>query len=125
VKSALATLTTSALQRLKVSDVTSPPQLGSKPTVASTQFTIQAGTGTVAANTITQAVTFPTAFPNGVVSVVATIGDSTGVTALQVNGYLNTGFTVNGYELKTALDGSQFFGALAGTWRYNWIAIGW
>jgi hypothetical protein len=110
--------------RLKVVDVATP-LVTSKPTVTATQFTVQGGTGTVGANTVSQAVTFPTAFPNGVVSVVASIGDSTGVTALQVNGYLKTGFTVNGYSLLTAFDGSQYFGALAGTWRYNWIAIGW
>lgn len=125
VKSALATMTTNVLNRLKIADV-GTPLVTAKPTVASTQFTVQGGTGTVVANTVSQTVTFPTAFPNGVVSVVACIGDSTGLTAIQVSGYSKTGFTVNGFALLNGLDGvTQSFGALAGAWRYNWIAIGW
>lgn len=75
-----------------------------------TNFLIQGGSGT--AGTGTTSVAFPTAFPNGVVTLVVSNGD----------GAANSGVI---YSSTVSLTNFSVTSSVAGTYRYNWIAIGW
>ena len=89
--------------------------VGTAPSVSgSTRWMMQAGTvvGTTSAFGV-YAVTFPTAFPNGVLTVVTNNGDNTGPTTTYVYSYSTSSFAVvfPGYNSVPA--------------RCNYIAIGW
>lgn len=85
---------------------------GSAPNISTSQLLMQAGTSVTMTNASgLYTVTFPSAFPNGVVSVVATNGDDTG-SAVVLNSPTLSGFTAS-------------FGVGSVLKRCNWIAIGW
>jgi hypothetical protein len=84
---------------------------GSAPAQTAPNFEIQAGSNVSGSTAGT--ITFPHAFPNGVLAVVATNGDAgTGQGNVQLSPAVTTG--VNFTIAQSA----------AGPWRINWIAIG-
>lgn len=100
----------------RLAGVTATGLVGTPPAVTgSTRYLTQAGTNVVVLNVYGLAsVTFPTAFPTGVVSVVAVVGDYLSFTALAVDDVTTSGYLV------------VMPGATAGTsQRINWIAVGW
>lgn len=75
-----------------------------------TNFLIQAGSGTASTGTTT--ISFPAPFINGLLTVVVSNGDGAAN-----SGYVNT----TSYSLSSF----QIASSVGGTYRYNWIAIGW
>ena len=87
----------------------------SPPTAGTGQFYMQAGSTIVTTNAGGDAtITFPTAFPTGLLTVLATDGDDSGSTA--VVSIVGTGTTRSSFNLSSPK---------VGTVRINWIAIGW
>lgn len=88
---------------------------GSSPPSAGTgQFYMQAGSavGSFALNAFD--FTFPTPFPNGVITVIITNGDNNaGTNPMTING---TNYSVSGFRAQSQSTSTQ---------RVNWIAIGW
>lgn len=83
------------------------------PTAGTGQFYIQAGSDVVTTNAGgDQTITFPTAFPNAVISVVATDGDDLSTRAVSIQGATTTVFNFSSP-------------VVSGNVRINWIAIGW
>ena len=89
----------------------------SLPAVATTQYTMQAGSGTIFLNGNKEAtITFPVAFATGVLTVVATEGAKAaevGASSLNLDNFSKTGFRVT----------FPSYGITAHS--INWIAIGW
>lgn len=87
---------------------------GANPAASTGRFLVQAGSvvGTIAI--AGYSVSYPTPFPNGVVTVLTTGGDNTGGQATWTANHTTSGFTV--------LFTSAVNGALA---RCNYLAIGW
>ncbi len=89
---------------------------GTAPALATTQFSIQAGTVVFTNST---SVTFPTAFPNGLVSVVVTCNDNTQADMLKTSSETKTGFGVQAWKLS-----SGSWDPSVGAVRISYIAIG-
>lgn len=90
------------------------------PTVATTQFKIAAGSSVF---TNTANITFQTAFPNGLVSVVTTVGDNSAGDIFKIDNESKTGFSIQAWRLNPANPG--VWDNSPGSCRVNWIAIGW
>lgn len=108
--------------------------VGGTPTVGTSQFLMQAGTfsgATNTAGTLANNVSFPTSFPNGLLSltVVPVYSSSRSVFhSVRVTVQNKTGFNVDAWEL----NGTTAFGlpynlnpCVSQTIKFNWIAIGW
>jgi hypothetical protein len=108
--------------------------VGGVPTVGTSQLLIQAGTfsgSTNASGTLANNITFPTAFPNGVLSLTVTpVYTSTRSVfhSVRITTQAKTGFNVDAWELV----GTTAFGlpwnlnpCISQTIKFNWIAIGW
>jgi len=87
-------------------------QSGTAPVAGTGQFYIQSGTtiGSFASNALD--ITFPTPFPNGLLSIITSNGDSVGTNPITVS---NASTSKTGFRAQSASNGSQ---------RVNWIAIG-
>lgn len=104
----------SALIGVRLSGRTTTSHDGGTPPAAATgQFYMQAGTtvGTFASSALD--ITFPAAFPNGLLTVVTANGDSIGTNPITVSA---ASTTKTGFRAQCASNGAQ---------RVNWIAIGW
>lgn len=99
------------------------PIITAAPTWASTQFRVQGGTfvqGTDASGDLT--LTYPTAFPNGVLCIMAQQGDNThaGATYVPYQGsQALTGCKIRVYNSSGAVWTSS------GNMRVMWMAVGW
>jgi hypothetical protein len=123
------TVSTADVQRLKVLNA-GTSAVGTTPTIATTQFQVQAGMASFTAADGIFTVTFPTAFPVGVVSIVATVTGSSTYEAGTPNAYVRLGA-----QSKTAFSGivlapgTTGFGTagypFTSACKVNWIAIGW
>lgn len=85
---------------------------GSAPAAGTGQFYIQAGTFTGTPSSSSLAKIFPTAFPNGLLTIICQGGDATNDSVVETVSATKTGFTV-----RTPTSNSLI--------RVNWIAIGW
>lgn len=90
---------------------------GTAPAVATTQFSIQAGTAIVNGS---GTITFTTPFPNGLVSVVVSCNDNTPADMLKTSSETKTSFGVQAWKLNAgAWDPST------GNVRISFVAVGW
>lgn len=93
--------------------------VGSAPTVASTQFLWQAATTVITYTTGGNTITFPTAFPTGLVTLVAVLGDDAATVIVPVNASTTlTGFKIKVFDMVGAEVGA------GGGYRINWMALG-
>jgi hypothetical protein len=123
------TVSAADVQRLKVLNI-GTSAVGSTPTVATTQFQIEAGIASFTAADGIFTVTFPTAFTSGVVSIVATVTGSSTYEAGTPNAWVRIGA-----QSKTAFSGivlqpGAVFGVtgaipFTSACKVNWIAVGW
>lgn len=88
--------------------------VGTAPAASTGQFYMQAGTSVVTLAAGSASINFPTAFPNGVLSVVVTQGD---VSQTRQNAYVATNTTATHFHVYTLTTAS-------GSCRINWVAIG-
>jgi hypothetical protein len=108
--------------------------IGGTPTVGTSQFLVQAGTysgSTNSTGTLANNLSFPTAFPNGLLSLmVVPVYSSTRTVfySVRVTAQNKAGFNVDAWELA----GTTAFGlpynlnpCVSQTIKFNWIAIGW
>lgn len=129
------TVSASGLNRLKVNGVGglqtgATVAVGSSPTVSTTQFVVEAGVASFTAADGIFSVTFPVAFTNGVISIVATVTGSSTYEAGTPNAWVRIGA-----QSKTAFSGivlqpGSVFGvtgavAFPSACKVNWIAVGW
>lgn len=123
------------LLRVKVpSGGTITTVVGGTPTVGTAQFIVQAGTfsgNTNSSGTLDTAVSFPTAFPNGLVALVVTpVYQSTRSVfhSVRITSQTKSNFNVDAWELA----GTTAFGlpynltpSNAQPIKFNWFAVGW
>lgn len=95
---------------LRLFDRVTPGLSGNPPLASVGGFLLQAGTS-VSGGASPFSITFPTPFPNGLVTVWACFGDSPGASAY--------------YTKNSGVNGFDFFSGAAIPHRVNWVALGW
>jgi hypothetical protein len=96
---------------------TTGPTASTTPKFADSQFQVKSGTSLV---TNSGTITFGTAFPNGLVSVVASVAGNSAADLLKLSAESKTSFAIQGWVLSGGA-----WSATPGSFRINWIAIGW
>ena len=101
--------------------LTSPGLHGSPPATGAPNYQVQAGTLGVTFASGTGTLTFPTAFPNGLLTVLTTIQAGASTTSSHCAPVYGGSFTTSSVALWGALSGA----AATGSYYVHYIAIGW